>query len=91
VLNGHHNAYGRVFKDLVKLKVGDNISIYSGSREFRYQVVANILLPERFESLTTRMENARWIEPTSDERVTLVTCWPEDSNAFRVIIVAIPI
>jgi LPXTG-site transpeptidase (sortase) family protein len=91
VFNGHHNAYGRVFKDLVKLEVGDKVSIYSGSREFQYQVVASMLLPERFESLTTRMENARWIEPTSDERITLVTCWPEDSNTFRVIIVAIPI
>ncbi len=88
VLNGHHNAYGMVFKDLIKLQIGDGISVYSGSVEFRYQVVANVLLPERFEPLSTRIENARWIAPSQDERITLITCWPQDSNTHRVVIVA---
>ena len=91
VLNGHHNEYGKVFKDLVKLGIGDEISIYSGSQEFRYQVVANMLLPERFESLATRLDNARWIAPSTDERITLITCWPPSSNTDRVVIVAFPI
>jgi LPXTG-site transpeptidase (sortase) family protein len=91
VLNGHHNAHGMVFKDLVNLEIGDVVSVYSGSQEFRYQVVANMLLPERFESLSYRMENARWIEPSSDERITLITCWPADSNTYRVVVVALPI
>jgi hypothetical protein len=91
VFNGHHNAYGMPFKDLVRLEIGDVIRVYSGSLEFRYQVVANIVLPERFEPLSTRIENARWIEPSLDERITLISCWPEDSNSLRVIIVAIPL
>lgn len=91
VLNGHHNAFGKVFKDLVKLGIGDVISIYSGSQEFRYQVVAKMLLPERFRLLSTRMENARWIAPSTDERITLITCWPADSNTHRVVVVAFPI
>ncbi len=91
VLNGHHNAYGKVFKDIVKLEVGDVISVYSGTQEFRYQVVAKMLLPERFAPLATRLENARWIEPSADQRITLVTCWPAASNTHRVVIVAFPI
>ena len=91
VLNGHHNAYGKVFKDLVKLEIGDVISVYSGLQEFRYQVVLKMLLPERFTPLETRLENARWIEPSADQRITLVTCWPADSNTHRVVIVAFPI
>jgi len=91
VLNGHHNAYGKVFKDLVKLNMGDVIIIYSGAQEFRYQVVAKMLLPERYELLSTRLENARWIEPSTDERITLITCWPADSNTHRVVVVAFPI
>jgi LPXTG-site transpeptidase (sortase) family protein len=91
VLNGHHNAYGKVFKDLVTLEIGDAISVFSGSREFRYQVVAKMLLPERFAPLATRLENARWIEPSNDERITLITCWPADSNTHRVVIVAFPV
>lgn len=91
VLNGHHNEYGRVFKDLVTLDIGDEVSIYSGSQEFRYQVVAKLLLPERWAPLEKRFENARWIERSTDERITLITCWPADSNTHRVIIVAMPI
>ena len=91
VLNGHHNAYGRVFKDLVRLGRGDVISIYSGSQEFRYQVVTNMLLPERFEPLSVRIENASWIAPSSDERITLITCWPANSDTHRVVVVAFPV
>jgi sortase A len=91
VLNGHHNAYGKVFKDLVTLEIGDAINIFSGSQEFHYLVVAKMLLPERFAPLSKRLENARWIEPSTDERITLITCWPADSNTHRVVIVAFPV
>jgi LPXTG-site transpeptidase (sortase) family protein len=91
VLDGHHNEYGMVFKDLVKLNLGDYITIYSGSQDFHYQVVAKMLLPERFTSLSNRLENARWIENSTDERITLITCWPADSNTHRVVIVAFPV
>ena len=91
VLNGHHNVYGKVFKDLVNLHEGDLIEVYSGSVVFKYQVALAMLLPERFRSLSVRLENARWILPTQDERLTLITCWPPESNTHRVIIVALPV
>jgi len=91
VLSGHHNEYGKVFKDLVKLKKGDIVSIYSVAREFRYQVVATMVLPELNQPLSVRLENARWIEQSTDERITLITCWPAYSNTHRVIVVAFPI
>jgi sortase A len=90
VLNGHHNVYGEVFKDLVNVHEGDLIEVYSGNNVFRYRVALAMLLPERFKSLTVRFENARWILPTEDERVTLITCWPYESNTHRVVIVALP-
>ena len=37
------------------------------------------------------MENAAWIMPSEDERLTLVTCWPYTSNTHRLIIVARPV
>jgi sortase A len=91
VLNGHHNAYGKVFKDLVQLKEGDIVIVYSGTHKISYQVAAKMLLPERFRPLEIRMENAHWIEPSTDERLTLVSCWPADSNTHRVVIVAFPL
>jgi len=91
VLNGHHNVYGKVFKDLVDLHEGDLIEVYSGNVLFKYQVALAMLLPERYRSLSVRLENARWILPTQDERLTLITCWPPESNTHRVIIVALPV
>jgi LPXTG-site transpeptidase (sortase) family protein len=90
VLNGHHNIYGEVFKNLVNLHEGDLIEVYSGNNVYRYRVALAMLLPERFKSLTVRLENARWILSTEDERLTLITCWPYESNTHRVIIVALP-
>jgi hypothetical protein len=43
-----------------------------------------MILPERFEPLETRLENAQWILPSDDERITVVTCWPHDSTPHRV-------
>ena len=91
VLNGHHNAYGKVFQNLINLNVGDTITVYSGDQAFKYRIATKLLLPERFQSIQLRLENARWIMPSTDQRLTLVTCWPPDSNTHRVIIVAFPI
>jgi sortase A len=88
VLVGHHNLDGEVFGHLVDLKVGDLILMYSGNTEFAYQVALTLILPERFQPLDVRLANARWIEPSNDERLTLVTCWPYASNTHRLIVVA---
>lgn len=90
VLNGHHNEYGKVFGGLITLNPGDSIEIYSGTTLFKYVISQKLILPERFQSIDRRITNAQWIMPTSDERLTLVTCWPENTNTFRLIIVALP-
>jgi LPXTG-site transpeptidase (sortase) family protein len=91
VLNGHHNAYGRVFENLAELRTGDVIQVYSGEWEYRYVVAAKLLLPERGQRLEVRMENARWLAASEDERLTLVTCWPAESNTHRLIVIAYPL
>lgn len=91
VLNGHHNIYGSVFSGLVNLSEGDLIQVFSGSTIFDYQVTNHMILPERDQPLSVRMENARWLAPSVDERLTLITCWPQDSNTHRLIIVAKPV
>ena len=91
VLNGHHNAHGMVFKDLVELQKGDLIEVYGSGWKITFKVAVKLLLPERGQPLDVRMQNARWIETSDDERLTLVTCWPAESNTHRVIIVAYPV
>lgn len=90
VLNGHHNIYGEVFRNLVELENGDIITIYSGDKAFKYVVANKLILEERFQPLENRLNNARWIMPSSDERLTLITCWPYESNTHRVVVVAVP-
>jgi sortase A len=91
VLGGHHNEYGKVFGRLVDLEIGDVIYLHSGSKVFTYLVTDRQLLQEADVSLDIRKANAVWISPTTDERVTLVTCWPRRNNTHRLIIVAHPI
>ncbi|MEZ0395392.1 MAG: sortase [Anaerolineales bacterium] len=91
VLNGHHNAYGKVFENLADLRVGDVIQVYGGEWEYRFVVAAKLLLPERGQPLEVRMENARWLAASEDDRLTLVTCWPAESNSHRLIVIAYPI
>lgn len=91
VLNGHHNIAGEVFRDLHTLEVGDTIFVYSGDQAFAYQVGLNLRFKERFEKVEVRLQNAQWILPSQDERLTLITCWPYESNTHRIVIVALPV
>lgn len=91
VLNGHHNISGMVFKDLHLLVPGDIIELYGKSQKFSYMVVNVMILPEKGQDFSVRLENARWLMPSEDERVTLITCWPATSNTHRLIIVARPL
>ena len=90
VISGHHNAYGKVFSRLVDLEVGEKVILLSGAKEFHYTIVNKMILPEKEEPLEARLDNARWILPSEDERLTLVTCWPANSNTHRLILVAVP-
>lgn len=88
VLNGHHNDFGEVFKHLVDLRSADTILVFSENSVFTYIVTNKLILQEVEVPLTERMQNSRWIAPTNDERLTLVTCWPYESNTHRLVIVA---
>jgi LPXTG-site transpeptidase (sortase) family protein len=91
VLDGHHNVYGKVFERLIDLNPGDSIQLSSGNTVFQYIIIDKQILPEKDEPLSVRLENAHWLLPSDDERLTLVTCWPSWSNTHRLFIVAKPI
>jgi sortase A len=91
VLSGHHNALGAVFGRLIELEAGDIIRVYSQNSLFIFQVANRMIVPEKYQQLDTRMANVQWLFPSQDERLTLITCWPDESNTHRVIIVAAPV
>jgi LPXTG-site transpeptidase (sortase) family protein len=91
VLNGHHNVYGEVFRDLIYLPVGEEIIIYDGDQPFTYRVTNMELLRNEGIPLRERLANGRWFHSTEDERLTLTTCWPYTSNTHRLVVVAYPV
>jgi sortase A len=91
VLNGHNNEYGDVFERLENLQVGDEIQVTSQAVTFHYQVTNRMILLELNQELAIRADNAQWIQPSQDERLTLVTCWPLNGNSHRLIVVARPV
>ncbi len=90
VIAGHNNTKGEVFRDLYKLEPGDMVYISADGRWYPFRVAQKLLLREVGVPPEQQFENARWIEPTDDVRLTLVSCWPYATNTHRVIVVAVP-
>ncbi|MFP4345600.1 MAG: sortase [Anaerolineales bacterium] len=92
VLNGHNTTRGEVFRDLYKMEEGDQIFVRGEDGEtYAYSVDAIYILQEAGQPLEVRLENARYIQKTVDERLTLVTCHPYGSTRHRLIVIARPV
>ena len=91
VLSGHNNIRGEVFRDIHKLTRGDDIYLWVGNSPYHYKVSVVYRLPEKGAPPQIVADNAKWIQPTDDQRLTLVTCWPYWSNTHRTIVVAFPV
>jgi len=91
VLDGHHNIKGEVFRNLWMLQAGDEIVLYAGNEARHYAVRETLILPEKDQSLAVRLANARYLSPTDDERLTLITCWPYENNTHRTVVIAFPL
>ncbi|NJL33574.1 MAG: sortase [Chloroflexaceae bacterium] len=78
VLAGHVGGYGKVFRELYSVEPGDTIIVYSAGQQYLYVVQEHLVLDEENVPLAQRIANARYIQPTALEAVTLVTCWPEN-------------
>lgn len=90
VLSGHNNILGAVFRELDQLKKDDLITLWLDNQSYTYAVNQVIVLPDSGVSQEQRVENARWIGPFDEERLTLVSCWPRNNNTHRIVVVARP-
>lgn len=93
VLAGHVGGYGMVFRDLFYVHPGAEILLYSADQQYLYVVQERLLLDEEGVSVEQRAENAQYIQPTAEELLTLITCWPPsgpDQFTQRVIVRATP-
>ncbi len=89
VISGHNNIRGRVFRLLERAKPGDAVYIDTASgRRYVYMVREQVIVPEAGVSDEQHRQNARYLAPTNDSRLTLISCWPYWTNTHRVIVVA---
>jgi sortase A len=88
VLSGHHNTKGEVFRYIIDLDPGDTVTLYVGEQPYTYTVESRFVVRDKGATEEKRRQNAQWIGPFPDERLTLVTCWPYTSNTHRVIVIA---
>jgi sortase A len=91
VITGHNNIRGKVFGKVYKLKLGDEVHVLAGGVPYRYRVSEIHQVPIAGASSEDLEQSLRWILPTSDQRLTLVTCGPAWSNTHRILVVAFPI
>ena len=90
VLAGHHNIRGEVFRYLVDVAPGDEVLLTAGDVTYHYEVRERFIVPEKQVSEEQKAQNALWIAPTIDERLTMLTCWPYRDNTHRLIVIAAP-
>jgi sortase A len=91
VISAHNNIDGAIFARLHELEPGQRVYLFSGDEGREYEVWTNFVVQEEGVSYEQRLENGKWIGPSPDERLTLVTCWPPWGNSHRTIVIARPV
>lgn len=94
VLAGHSPAsdpaiWSRsVFRQLAYLPEGERVELFAGNRVYIYRIKYVFIISEA--EAQTSVAGA-WIERGDDEWLTLVTCWPPHTAAYRVLVLAEPV
>lgn len=74
--------YKQVFTHLDQLKNSDVIYLWWQEKEYKYQVIDIALVSSN---------NLAILQPTKEEQLTLMTCWPPGTTLRRLIVIAKPI
>jgi LPXTG-site transpeptidase (sortase) family protein len=91
ILYGHNNMYGSVFKNLGKLAAGDALILQTGQASWHYQVDRVVLLPFLLATAGQRQAYQAYLADTALPRLTVISCWPPESNTYRLIVIAYPV
>ncbi len=90
VLSGHVDYKGQVFKELHNVSKGDEVTVYTEKGQYIYVVTDMVLVKEEGVSDEQKRENARYMDPTPDQTLTMITCWPYGIDDHRLIVLAKP-
>jgi LPXTG-site transpeptidase (sortase) family protein len=91
VINGHNWPRDAAFRKLHNIQIGEQIILFSNLVPFFYETAEVVILSEAGQPPEVKQANTRYIQPTDDERVTLITCYPYGSTRDRLVVIAYPI
>lgn len=79
VLSAHNDVFGEIFRELDKLKEGDEVILFTNTRQYVYKITGTqIVEPSRVEVMAN----------TIDPIVTLISCYPYLVNNQRIVVSA---
>lgn len=79
VLSAHNDIFGEIFRDLDRLRPGDEITIYTNQRAYTYVVSdSNVVEPTQVDIM----------ESTSQPSLTLISCYPYLVDDQRIAVTA---
>lgn len=90
VLSGHVDYRGQVFKELHNVKKGDQVIVYTEKGQYVYVVTDLVLVKEDGATDAEKARNARYMDPTPDQTLTMITCYPYGIDTHRFIAIAKP-
>lgn len=90
VLSGHVDYRGEVFRDLKDVKKGDTVTVDTEDGQYVYIVTDLVLVKEEGVSEAQKRANAAYMDPTPDQTLTMITCWPYGIDDHRLIVIAKP-
>ena len=77
VLTAHNDVFGEIFRDLDRLKPGDQVIVHTAQRAYTYLVATSeVVEPTRVEVMS----------PTTQPVVTLISCYPYLVDNKRIIV-----
>ncbi|HJW89601.1 MAG TPA: class D sortase [Anaerolineales bacterium] len=79
VLSAHNDVFGEIFRDLDRLKSGDQVIVYTNQRAYTYVISASqIVEPTEVEVMAA----------TKEPSLTLISCYPYLVDNKRIVITA---
>ena len=71
---------------------GRTVQLFNeAGQEYDFTVTSFYRIRDTGVSVSQRLENARFMEPTDSSQLTLITCWPPSSNTHRLVVIAEPV
>lgn len=90
VLSGHVDYRGEVFRNLQDVKKGDTVTLDTENGQYVYIVTSMVIVKEEGVPEEQKRANAAYMNPTPDQTVTMITCWPYGVDDHRLIVIAKP-